>query len=197
MNSLRRLDLSQTAFDLDGVVVDIVSPFLRLLEQRYGYAGFTPDHITSFDLVAALGIPEPVVRAIVDELLEHPLELGARPYAGAAEVLERLSQQDTLLFVTSRPRAEPMEAWFRAVLPHLPEDRIEIIATGEPEAKLDCLRESGKNCFIDDYLETCRQLDRAGLVSVVYDQPWNRSDDRLLRVKGWPELSRLFGLNPE
>jgi len=197
MNSLRRLDLSRTAFDLDGVVVDIVSPFLRLLEERYGYTGFTPDHITSFDLAATLGLPESVVRAIVADLLERPLELGAQPYPGAAEVLERLCRRERLLFVTSRPRAEPMQEWFRAVLPDLPEDRIEIIATGEPEAKLDCLREYHKNCFVDDYLETCRQLDQAGLVSVVYDQPWNRSDDRLHRVNGWPELGRLFGLNPE
>jgi uncharacterized HAD superfamily protein len=126
--------------------------------------------------------------------LERPVEIDARPYPGAAEALEQLCHREPLLFVTSRSQAEPIRKWFKAVIPELPETRVEIIATGDPELKLDCLRDRNRSYFIDDHLGTCRQLDRAGLKAFVFDQPWNRQESDLPRVKGWTELGRLFGL---
>jgi len=188
------LERNRTAFDIDGVVADIVTPFLRVLDERHGYKGFTADDITNFDLENALGLPGRIVDEIVGEILDAPLELGTTPYPGAAEVLRRLCRREPLLFITSRPTPEPIRDWFLAALPELPQDRVEIIATGDPAKKGDCLREKNRLHFIDDYLETCRQLDQAGFCPVVFDQPWNRNDDKLPRVRGWAGIARIFGL---
>lgn len=192
--SAKHLEPDRVAFDIDGVVLDIVTPFLRLLEERYGYGGFTPEDVTGFDLERALKIPGEVVADIVDDLINRPVELGAKPYPGAAEVLKQLSLEAPLLFVTSRPWPDPIRAWFDRCLPDLPGDRLEIIATGDPATKLDHLLEKGRCYFVEDYLETCRQLERAGLCPIVFDQPWNRDDGAFLRVRNWQELGRLFDL---
>ncbi|MBU2548603.1 MAG: hypothetical protein KKB20_09355 [Proteobacteria bacterium] len=188
------MDLEKTAFDIDGVVVDIVTPFLRRLADRHGYTGLTYDDVTSFDLVDALGVPPDVVRELVDELLDHPLEVEARPYPGAAQVLAGLIEQAPLLFVTARPSAGPIAEWFRLTLPELPVERIEIVPTGDPMKKLECLRDHGRRHFIDDHLDTCRMLDQAGLDAFVFDQPWNRRDQTLRRLHGWDEVAVLFNV---
>ncbi|MFH1090836.1 MAG: hypothetical protein V1742_04625 [Pseudomonadota bacterium] len=188
------LELDNTAFDIDGVVMDIVSPFLKMLEQRFGLSGFTPEDIGQFNFSGALGIPETLVRKLVEQLLERPLEIGVYPYPGAVETLQCLSQRGSILFLTARTNAEHVQAWFEKALPDLLPDRYQIIATGDPLRKLDYLVECERECLIDDHLETCQRLAEAGLKPYVFDQPWNRQDMTLPRIKGWAELARLFGL---
>lgn len=192
-----RFELSQTAFDIDGVVADVVTPFLRLLKERHGYGGFTPEDVTNFDLAATLGVPPEVVQGLIVELLERPAEVEARPYPGAAEVLAELCRREPLLFITSRVRVEPIREWFDQALPQLPPSRVQIIATGDYARKLDCLRDQNRVYFLDDHLETCRLLARAGLRPCVFDQPWNRADSGLPRVRGWEEVGRMFGLGAD
>ncbi len=187
-----RIDISRTAFDFDGVVVDIVTPFLRLVEERYGYGGYNLEDVTDFNLEATLRLPGDVVGDVVDDLIRRPLELGALPLPGAREALTGLAREWPLLIVTSRPWAEPVRAWFESLMPKLPGDRLEIIATGDPAGKLEHLRERNVHYFVEDNLETCRQLDEAGLCPLVFDQPWNRTENRLPRVSGWSELAPLF-----
>ncbi|MEW5726138.1 MAG: hypothetical protein AB1896_23715 [Thermodesulfobacteriota bacterium] len=189
------IEPDRAAFDIDGVVVDIVTPFLRLIEERHGYRGFTARDVTDFDLELALGLPAAVVDDVVDLLVDSPLEAGVRPYPGAARVLAGLACRGSLLFVTARHRADRTRQWLEAILPELPPDRFEVIATGDPLAKLGYLLEKNRPHFFDDHLETCRQLARAGLFPYVFDQPWNRRDGNLPRVSGWAEVGRLFGLD--
>ena len=188
------LDLQKTAFDVDGVVIDVVTPFLRLLEERHGYC-FTPEDVTGFDLEKVLGVPRNVVVETVNELLVNPLRIQAKPYPGAGEMLCRLGSEEPLLFVTAREDGDPVRAWFEASLPELPVDRYEIVAVGDHTRKADYLMERERLYFFDDYLETCLLLDQAGLNPYVFDQPWNRREASIPRVRGWGELGGLFGFN--
>jgi hypothetical protein len=191
----RPLVPAEAAFDLDGVVVDVMTPFLRLLAERHHRTGLTTNDITEFDLARALGLPETVVAELVDDLLWRPIQVGARPYPGAGPVLARLAQAAPLLFVTSRPRAEPIQDWFAAAFPQIPADRFHIVATGDPFGKLEALRDHGRRVFFDDHPEACRQLRLAGIQAILFDQPWNRRDRDLPRVQDWRELARWFGLD--
>ena len=85
-----------------------------------------------------------------------------------------------------------MESWFKSVLPNLPPERMTIVATGDPLEKLKPLLEHGRKYFVDDHPDTCRQLRQAGLEALVFDQPWNRRDVDLPRVKGWEALKALI-----
>lgn len=188
------LELNQTAFDIDGVVIDVVTPLLKILADQYGYTGFTAEDITEFDLTAALGVPETVVREAVGLLLDQPLAVRAQPYPEATETLAALCLQEPLVFITARHRADLTRELLASALPHLPAHRYEVVATGDPFRKLEWLRTHGRTYLVDDHLETCRQLARAGLRPILFDQPWNRHDHDLFRVKGWPDLARIFGL---
>ena len=188
------LDLKKTAFDVDGVVLDVVTPFLRLLKERHGY-DFTPEDVTGFELDRVLGVPRSVVVETVHELLVNPIKVEAKPYPGAGEMLRRLSSREPLLFVTAREDGDPVRDWFKACLPELDSDRYEIVAVGEHTRKADYLMERERLYYFDDYLETCLLLDQAGLKPFVFDQPWNRRQGGIPRVRGWNELGGLFGCN--
>lgn len=186
--------MKKTAFDVDGVVMDVVTPFLRLLGERHGYA-FTPEDVTGFDLERVLGVPRSVVVETVNDLLVDPIKVGAKPYPGAGSMLGRLSREAPLLFVTAREDGDPVRAWFEACLPDLAADRYEIVAVGDHTRKAAYLKDRERLYFFDDYLETCLLLDQAGLKPYVFDQPWNRREASIPRVRGWSDLGRLFGCN--
>lgn len=189
------LDLNQTAFDIDGVVVDIATPLLRLLDERYGFGGFTVEDITVPDLTVSLGIPEEIVDAAVHEMVEHTIEVDAEPYYDAAESLEILASAAPLLFITSRPTSAPIIKWFQMHLPGLPQDRYEIIAVGSGFNKIQCLKDNNRGVYIDDFIENCRLVNQAGMHGIVFDRPWNQNGDDVHRVKDWNDILKLFGLN--
>jgi hypothetical protein len=187
-----RLRLEETAFDIDGVVADVITVFLRNLAERHGYTGLTTEHVTEFDLARCLGAPEAAVSEIIGELVVRPHEMGVAPYPGAAEALTELSRRGPLTFITARKKEAPMRAWFEAALPGLPRDRVIIVPAGAPEKKTAHLRARGLTALIDDHLETCEALQQEGLTAVVFDQPWNRRATAVPRAVGWPALMDML-----
>jgi uncharacterized HAD superfamily protein len=186
------VDVSRAAFDVDGVTVDVVTPFLRILRDEHGY-DFTPDDIEDFELSGALGVPGEVIQAAVDRIIDQPLESGVRPYPGAARVLTRLADETGLLFVTARRDSEATRKWLLELLPGIDPARVAVAATGDPMKKLEPLRRNGRTVFFDDHPETCRQLYKAGVAAYIFDQPWNRKERTLPRVNGWDAVADLFG----
>ena len=63
-------------------------------------------------------------------------------------------------FGSSRPvsGSESITQWLFAVLPGVPRERITVIASGAPETKLEILNGLEIRYFVDDRIETCRQL---------------------------------------
>jgi len=190
VNVEKPVDPSRLAFDIDGVVADTMAVFVRLARDRYGVTGLTKEHLCTYNLHECLDID----REVVDELIcltlddDHTVEIPPMP--GAAAVLSELARYGPLRFVTARIWPESIVRWLHATLPEVPSEKIEVIATGAPEAKLGILQELEVRYFVEDRLETCHFLARDGIQPLLFDQPWNRSpwETGFPRIENWSQL---------
>jgi uncharacterized HAD superfamily protein len=182
----------ELAFDIDGVVADTMETFVRLARERYGLSRLSKEDLTCFDLTRCLGLNGEIINDLICTTLddEHTLELP--PVAGAPHVLSSIARHGPLRFVTARIWPESIVQWLHRILPQVPQDMIEVTATGHPDAKLEVLRQYKVRYFVEDRLETCEMLAREGFQPIVFDQPWNRTDESgaFLRVKSWREIHR-------
>jgi uncharacterized HAD superfamily protein len=187
-----KIDPHQLAFDIDGVVADIMSTFIAMAHERYNIRHVRYEDIVEFDLVRCLEMDEAVVWEILDLLLNCPEELHIAPFPDAVPVLTKLAQEHPLFFVTARDKAEPIFTWMTNTLPLVAPEHINIIATGDPDAKLAYLQDRNIAYFVEDRLETCFHLARHGIQPLLYDQPWNRRPHCFPVLHTWQDLAKLI-----
>lgn len=187
-----KIDPRQLAFDIDGVVADIMSTFISMAHERYNIHHVRYEDIVEFDLVKCLQMDEAVVWEILDLLLNRPEALDIAPFPDAVAVLTKLAREHPLFFVTARDKAEPIFTWLTNTLPQVAPEDINIIATGDPEAKLAYLQDREIVYFVEDRLETCFQLARHGIQPLLFDQPWNRRTHTFPVIYNWQDLAKLI-----
>jgi len=186
------IPLERLAFDIDGVVADIMTTFLDMAQERHGPHDFRYDDITTFYLEDCLGLDPRIIATLIRELIDRPHELPVNPFPHAVPVLSRMAEEVPLLFVTARDRPEPIQLWLNRTLAPVPARSIWVMATGDPDTKLHYLKAHAIEYFVEDRLETCFDLAREGITPIVFAQPWNRQPHPFLEVAGWSELARLL-----
>ncbi|MDI6854232.1 MAG: haloacid dehalogenase [Deltaproteobacteria bacterium] len=186
------IPLDRLAFDIDGVVADIMTTFLDMAKERNGPHPYSYEHITTFRLEECLDLPSGLIDILIRELIDRPHELPVEPFPGAVPVLTRLAEESPLVFVTARDRAEPIQYWLRKTLALVPDRSIWVMATGDPDGKVHYLRTHAIDYFVEDRLETCFDLARAGITPILFAQPWNRRPHPFLEVRDWQDLARLL-----
>ncbi len=182
------------AFDIDGVVADTMSSFIYVAKKEFGINTIKREQITSYWLEECLNVPEEIIKAIINQILEDPFKTRLRPIEGATETLGLLSEFGPIHFVTARPIKEPIEDWLKTVLKKVPSRRIKVHATGQHDIKPQVIKKLGKTFFLEDHLETCKAIHQAGLKAIVFDQPWNQGQIPFTRIKSWQELRKLLEL---
>jgi len=187
-----RLDPRQLAFDIDGVVADIMTTFIDMANARLPKANFKYDDIVDFELSRCFNLDRAIIWEILEVLLDRPQDLPIAPLPHAVPVLTRLAQAHPLLFVTARDKAEPIFTWLTNTLPEVPPADIKVIATGDPDLKLAYLQDHNITHFVEDRLETCFQLARHGIQPLLFDQPWNRRPHSFPVVYTWQDVARLL-----
>ena len=187
----RKIDPHELGFDFDGVVADTADAFLRLACEEYGHCSFSLDDITSFEVEDCLRIDRATVQEIFTRILVDSLGTGLKPMPGAVEVLTELTRRAPVAIITARPLSKPVHAWLQAMLPAAAADRIRLTAMGDHDGKADHVRQAGLRYFIDDRPETCEQLDQAGIIPLVYSQPWNRDRHNFKSVSCWQDIGNL------
>ena len=193
MFNIPHVPLDALAFDIDGVVADIMTTFLALARERYNQGHHLRyEHITTFMLSECLDLPTWIIDELIRELIDRPHELAISPFPQAVPVLTRLAQETPLLFVTARDRARPIERWLHRNLAAVPPSAIRVLATGDPDTKIHYLKDHGIQYFVEDRLETCLQLADHGITPIVFAQPWNRRPHPFPEVADWTALSDLL-----
>jgi uncharacterized HAD superfamily protein len=182
----------RVAFDIDGVVADIMTTFLDLARERYGRENLCYDQITSFRLEDCLDLEPWIIQELIQELLDRVHELPVEPLPHAVSVLTRLAGEAPLLFVTARDQAEPIQCWLNRALAPVPPESIRVLATGDPDTKLEYLQAHAIEYFVEDRLETCWPLPDHGITPIVFAQPWNRHPHPFLEVSNWIELAAML-----
>ncbi len=184
------IDPCMLAFDIDGVVADTMDVFVRLAHERYGLTHLSKEDMLCYNLYECLDLEKEIIDDLICLTLDDEHTMQIPPVPGAPEVLTELARTAPLRFVTARIRPESITQWLFAILPGVPRERITVIASGAPEIKLDILNELEIRYFVEDRVETCRQLKEAGIEPFLFDQPWNRNEpaDGFIRIANWMQL---------
>jgi hypothetical protein len=183
---------NELAFDIDGVFADTMTLFIDIAEKIYGVGGIRYEDITEYEIESFAGLDKMIAMEIIRRILDGDHWSVLVPLNGAAPVLKRLNGiHRPTLFVTARPSADQIFGWICDVLSVGPAD-IEVVATGSFDDKAGVLLEHDIRYFVEDRLDTCFQLDKAGISPIVFRQPWNRKPHPFQEIGTWQELESLI-----
>jgi len=186
-----KIDPARLGFDFDGVIANTAEAFIRLACDRYGHCGVRIEDITDFTVENCLTMPATTVEAIFTDILLDSVGTGLRPMDGAVDVLGELCEQTPVTVITARPDPGPVRDWLAVHLPLSTCRRIRVVAMGAHDGKASHVRSCGLTHFIDDRAETCLDLHRQGICSIVFQQPWNVNRHDRPTVKGWQEIRKI------
>lgn len=182
----------EIGFDLDGVIADTASTFIRLACEEYDYCSFSLEDITSFQVEDCLDMPTSLVDRIFTDILNDSLAAGLKPMPGAVEVIGELAEAAQVTVITARPLLQPARDWFDSFFPGDIRRAINVIAMGDHNDKSRYIHEHGLKYFVDDRAETCRQLKADNITPFVFSQPWNRDRHALQTVGTWQEIRSMI-----
>ncbi|GAB4346065.1 MAG: hypothetical protein Kow0089_23280 [Desulfobulbaceae bacterium] len=187
----KKIHPTRLGFDFDGVVADTAEAFIRLCCEEYDYCSIRLEDITEFEVERCLDVDPAVVEAVFTRILVDSVGVGLRPMPGAVDVLRDMTVHGTVTVVTARPDPGPVRDWLATVMPSSVRENIRIVAMGAHDDKPRHVIENGLECFIDDRAETCHQLSAAGIVPIVFSQPWNQGRHSFSAVSCWDDIRSL------
>lgn len=185
--------------DIDGVVADFLSPFLRVAEKKIGNGPMLAESITDFNfkdhpVLSAATVEECMVDVSYDPVFWETLT----PLLSAEEwrKLEKLSGESRLVFLTHRYERETYDIrqvtcdWLRRHGIRNPA----VYFTQESKAKL--VQRLGVSLFVDDRYENCAEVaERTDAVVLMPSRFYNRSFAHP-RIKRISSLNELFSYLP-
>lgn len=186
-----RVHPSKLGFDFDGVIADTGEAFIRLACEQHALCDFELEQITTFAVEECLDLDVKVVESIFLQILNDSIGTGLKPMVGAVQVLGELTSEATVTIVTARSKPQPVHDWLKVNFPAAVLQRMEVVAMGDHDDKPRHVNQLGLTHFIDDRAQTCLQLEAAGIHSIVFSQPWNRSGHNLPTVDSWSDIRRL------
>jgi uncharacterized protein len=182
----------ELAFDIDGVFADTMTLFIDIAEKIYGLSNIRYEDITEYEIESFSGIDKMISMEIIRRILDGDHTSILAPLDGATPVLKRLNRHHRpTLFVTARPSADQIVGWICDMLSVEPAD-IAVVATGSFDDKAEVLIESDIRYFVEDRLDTCFQLNSAGVTPIVFRQPWNRKPHPFREIGNWQELESMI-----
>ncbi len=186
------IDPASVAYDIDGVVADTMKLFIEIARDEFNIKWIRYKNITSYSLEECLKIDTQILEDISEKIVQGNYNGNLEPINGSPEVLRRIGRHNKkILFVTARPAADHIQNWLFKSLDIKP-DRIQVIATGTFEGKVDVLLENRMKYFVEDRLETCFLLEKSGIVPILFYQPWNRKKHPFIEIRNWKELEDLM-----
>lgn len=189
MNS--KIDPTLLGFDFDGVIANTAEAFIRIACEQYELCEIELEQITNFEVEECLNMKVEMVEDIFTQILNDSIGTGLQPMPGAVRVIEELSDHAPVTIITARPKADPVHRWLELHMPENVIGNVRIVAMGDHDDKVRHVRALELDYFIDDRAETCVQLEEAGIRSILFSQPWNRSHPNLPKVNGWQDIRKL------
>lgn len=181
------------AFDIDGVVANTMELFIEIARREHDVDWVKYEDITSYNLLECLDLKPEIIIDVAQRLIDGSYSMPLNPIPGAADALGRLGSRHPLLMVTARPSIGPIGQWMDNLLgPY--GVTTEIIPTGDFEAKIGVLLNRNISHFVEDRLETCFLLEKAGITPILFKQPWNRKPHPFIEVAAWDELAGMIDL---
>ena len=171
--------------DIDGVVLDFIGSFCKLLSTRHGI-GLKYEQVFCHDLSQVLGVPKDTVNRWIEETIEaNDFEL----IGGAKEGLEVICGSHRVVFTTSRPRK--YGELTREILTRrgIVVKEIEFVGFLEKHLLPPAL---AFHIFVDDSVEEALLLRKSVPKVLLFTHPWNINSLNVMgllrRVYSWQDI---------
>ena len=170
--------------DIDGVVSDSYTVWLRELNRRFGK---NITIVTDYDLHVDFQVPREEMNQFFMENTERLLML-PELVEGAKEGVESLLQEGhDLIFVTARsPEEENFTVRWLTMrgIPHK-----HIIFTGF-KSKVDVIKQWGIEIFIEDYQVNAEAIAQCGIPVFLLNTSYNQAElsEGIIRCHSWSEI---------
>ncbi len=180
------------AFDIDGVYADIITLFIDIAKSDYNISDVRYEDITTYSIKDCLDIDPSIIDEIIIKIQEGCFTPPLKPMDGASDVIIKLANTSgNVLFVTARELKLPIYNWLLDVLPLKPA-KIDVVAAGTPEGKTGILLDRNITHFVEDRIETCYILKNAGIIPIIFKQPWNREKHPFIEASDWKEIESMI-----
>jgi uncharacterized HAD superfamily protein len=192
------------AVDIDGVLNDFATSFVKLSNQHFG-TNLTRDDFSE-DMLNVWQIDANELQKRLDFLNRDNMWDKATSISKttALPVLKELKQHYRLIIVTSRPRSIA-EYTANSINENFPDIFAEIVMPGiwdeidsdiHNRTKADICQTVGVNYLIDDQAKHCNATAAVGIKSLLFgDEAWNRNEpivNGVTRVDDWPAVLSYF-----
>jgi deoxypyrimidine-specific 5' nucleotidase type C protein (NT5C) len=181
--------------DIDGVVADFISPFLRFLEKRVGKGPIGLDSITDLNFSNHPFLSEEIVVECIQNVSDDPKfwqGLAPLPTTSQWKLLDDLSRQRRLIFVTHRYERESYS------IHQVTCDWLEQHGVSQPVVhftqtyKSELIGKLNIELFVDDRHENCRDVaEKTPALVFMPHRTYNQSFEHP-RVQRIQDLDELF-----
>ncbi len=181
--------------DIDGVLADFMSPFLRVLEQRSGNGPIDPATIADPNFSNYPFLSKELLSNCIEEVSGDPTfwqELTPLPSPGQWRALDSLSREERLVFVTHRYERDHYSIhkvtcdWLRSHGVSQP------VVYFTQSQKSELIGQLKVDLFVDDRHENCRDVaDNTRAVVLMPHRFYNQSFSHP-RVRRINDLDEMF-----
>ncbi|MEK7334108.1 MAG: hypothetical protein AAB222_02150 [Candidatus Binatota bacterium] len=178
--------------DIDGVVADFLSPFLRVVEKKIGNGPIPPETITDFNFKDHPYLTEEAVWKCMEAVSYDPdfwQRLSPLLSAEQWQELDNLSRKEQLVFITHRYERETYD------IHEVTCDWLKRHGVGKPvvyftqESKAKLVDHLGVSLFVDDRHENCRDVaENTRAIVMMPHRHYNQSFDH-------PKVKRIWNFN--
>jgi 5'(3')-deoxyribonucleotidase len=188
----------KVALDIDGVLADFVSPFVKVLELRSGCA-VDLESVTDPNFAKYPFLSGELITQCIMEVSDDPRfwrSLAPLPSAEQWEFLDALSREERLVFVTHRYERhhysihEVTSDWLREQGVSKP------VVYFTQKAKSELVERLGVKVFVDDRHENCRDVaENTEAIVLMPHRCYNRSfaHPRVTRIRDLRDLATHLG----
>jgi len=185
--------------DIDGVVADFISPFLRLVEERAGGGPIDPQTITDPNFIYHPFVTNEIISECMEKVSYNPgfwQELASLPSPAEWKTLDRYSRERRLIFLTHRWERETYDInqvtcdWLRRNGVSDP------VVYFTQEKKSRFVQKLNITLFVDDRQENCQDVaENTAAVVLMPHRPYNQtfSHPRVQRIQDLNELFDYLG----
>ena len=181
--------------DLDGVLFDFHTPFLKFYNEKHG-TNFSVKDIKKYEFSGVFGISQKELNVEMSLFYQSDSFKNLPRVPGAQIAINSLSKKNTLGVITSRPDFTSNTTLI-SLDKNFPGCFSEVYFTseyggkGHRKKKSELCLDHRYGMMVEDVAEYANECAEKGISALLINQPWNLKEKlhpKVKRVQGWKEV---------